>query len=353
MLGRLTGGIATSLLFSVFEAWMIKEHFTNGYSGAGIVHLRMCEGGATGDLLSSTFTKAYFFNSIVAITAGLVGGFAADNYGPVAPFDVSLAMLVCGTIAIFFLWTENYGDAETENSSVGLGSGIKAVFGDSKLLLCGLVQSFFEGSMYTFVFMWTPALEEQAGLEQMPSIPHGMIFAIFMVSCMIGSMLVKEFDNRKITSSVYMPYTLAVASISILPAMFNQGFWPQLVGFSAFELCVGIYFPTWGNLRGSIVPENLRATVMNLYRVPLNLIVVLVLLNIGAMSTGAVFALCFVFLMLAAVSMHMLVPHLPKPSLMESNKEEVPASQDEEDPKPLLEQVLVETGLMEDKDVEV
>ena len=306
-----------------------------------------------GDLLSGTFTKQWFFNSIVAILAGLLGGVAADNYGPVAPFDLSLALLVCGTIAVYTLWTENYGDAETENSSVGLSDGVKAVFSDSKLLLTGLVQSFFESSMYTFVFMWTPALEESARLAvpAMQSIPHGMIFAIFMVSCMIGSMLVKEFDNRNLSASQYMPYTFAVASLSILPGVLGLGFWMQMVGFSAFELCVGIYFPTWGALRGSIIPENLRATVMNIYRVPLNLIVVLVLVNIGKMSTSAVFSLCFFFLMLAAGAMHMLVAQLPKPSLIESNAP--PSSADAEEPKPLLEQVLVDAGLVEDKDVEV
>ena len=30
MFGRLLGGIATSLLFSVFEAWMVSEHFSRG-----------------------------------------------------------------------------------------------------------------------------------------------------------------------------------------------------------------------------------------------------------------------------------------------------------------------------------
>ena len=38
------------------------------------------------------------------------------------------------------------------------------------------MQSLFEGSMYTFVFLWTPALSP-AGEH----LPHGMIFACFMV----------------------------------------------------------------------------------------------------------------------------------------------------------------------------
>ena len=39
------------------------------------------------------------------------------------------------------------------------------------------MQSLFEGSMYTFVFLWTPALSPNG-----EHLPHGMIFACFMVS---------------------------------------------------------------------------------------------------------------------------------------------------------------------------
>ncbi len=34
MLGRVLGGIATSLLFSAFESWLVAEHFKRGFSGA-------------------------------------------------------------------------------------------------------------------------------------------------------------------------------------------------------------------------------------------------------------------------------------------------------------------------------
>jgi len=33
MFGRITGGIATDLLFSCFECWMVSEHFSRGFSG--------------------------------------------------------------------------------------------------------------------------------------------------------------------------------------------------------------------------------------------------------------------------------------------------------------------------------
>lgn len=45
---------------------------------------------------------------------------------------------------------------------------------DRKVLILGIVQSLYEASMYTFVFMWTPALQE--GPEKI-ELPFGVIFA--------------------------------------------------------------------------------------------------------------------------------------------------------------------------------
>jgi len=36
MIGRIFGGIATSLLFSAFESWLVAEHFKLGFSGKSI-----------------------------------------------------------------------------------------------------------------------------------------------------------------------------------------------------------------------------------------------------------------------------------------------------------------------------
>ena len=65
------------------------------------------------------------------------------------------------------------------------------VVADYKILCLGLIQSLFEGSMYTFVLEWTPALtpaeldpakvESATSGTERATIPHGYIFAAFMV----------------------------------------------------------------------------------------------------------------------------------------------------------------------------
>merc|ERR1719161_407579 len=60
----------------------------------------------------------------------------------------------------------------------------------------------------------------------------------------------------------------------------------NLWAFVAFELCVGIYFPCICTLKSESVPESHRATIYNIFRAPMNGIVVSVLLaNPDLMST--------------------------------------------------------------------
>ena len=99
LLGRVLAGIATSLLFSAFEAWMVSEHRARGFAPAW---------------LSQTFAYATLGNGLVAIGAALAASSVADAFGFVAPFMAALALLVvCGT-AVVVGWGENYGDSRIE-----------------------------------------------------------------------------------------------------------------------------------------------------------------------------------------------------------------------------------------------
>uniref|UniRef100_A0A7S4DF87 Molybdate-anion transporter n=1 Tax=Lotharella globosa TaxID=91324 RepID=A0A7S4DF87_9EUKA len=293
MLGRLLGGVATSLLFSVFEAWMVSEHFSRNFDPS---------------LLGGTFSLAYFGNSIVAITAGLVGGFAADNFGLVAPFDCSAAMLILGTFVVSTTWNENYGNA-SKPFVEQLQKGFSVVINQKEVAVAGAAQSMFEGAMYTFVFMWTPAMGSAAKAAGLGEIPHGYIFAIFMVSCMIGSCLFKylssSFDPKMLLTGV-----IIVAALGLAPAAVGgMGFVPLFAGFCLFEGSVGFYWPLIGEIRSAVIPEETRSTVMNFFRVPLNLIVVVVLYHIGDLSQVFVFRFCVCLLCMATYLATVL--HIP------------------------------------------
>ncbi|KAG0583783.1 hypothetical protein M758_3G162500 [Ceratodon purpureus] len=299
MLGRVLGGIATSLLFSSFESWLVAEHFKRGFEA---------------QWLSLTFSKAIFLgNGLIAIIAGLVANTLAGtfNFGPVSPFDAAVCVLAVGMAIILMTWAENYGD-QTEGKSIidQFTKAASAIAADEKIALLGAIQSLFEGSMYTFVFLWTPALSPN---DQM--IPFGFIFATFMLASMLGSSLASRLMSRSnLRVESYMQVVFAVASGSLCLPVIIQFFLPDersdsitpggrlnLLGFCIFEMCVGIFWPSIMKMRSQYIPEDSRSTIMNFFRIPLNIFVCVVLYNVSAFPISVMFGMCAIFLAMAGV----------------------------------------------------
>ena len=288
MLGRFLSGVSTSLLFSVFESWMVCEHYKQGFDGA---------------LLGDTFAYATFGNGLVAVVAGLVANSAAETYGYVAPFVVAIMPLLVVALVIFFTWSENYGSQQTNVSMTSsLSKGFKLIISDSRIAALGMGQSCFEGAMYTFVFMWTPALktiEESVAEGEGKVLPQstaqylGLIFAVFMVCVMVGSSFFKLFSGTK--ENLYkIPLVMhAVAFLSMgITALFIDNKPVVYMMFLIFEATVGVFYPSYGVIKSEKIPEEIRSSVMNIFRIPLNAFVVVLLLKIKYLSPQMVFTVC-------------------------------------------------------------
>lgn len=300
MVGRLLGGIATALLFSVFESWVVCENARRNFPS---------------ETLSVIFSQAHFCNAIVAIIAGLAAQAVSDVFpltggpvlfygGDIAPFDLAMLVLVVAGLTIAKFWNENYSiQTRQESWRANVAKALSLMGQQKQLLVVGLVQSLFEGSMYCFVFMWTPMLS-----EAFSNPPIGLIFATFMVACMIGS---QGFGLQvRLRPSIkprhVLPVVFALSSVSFACiAVGIGGTIGMYVSYMVFEICVGIYFPAIALLKSEIVPEAYRATIYNLFRVPLNIIVLAMLLTglspRDTFTAGAVL-LCVAFLLQSCAS---------------------------------------------------
>jgi len=319
--GRVLGGISTSILYSAFETWLI--------SSANSLALPQAD-------LSSVMGRATLVNGFVATAAGVISNQLVASTGSFStPFVASGCVLVLAWIVIKGTWTENYGGGGgTTQASVDplqlrrLWQAFKIVRNDPHLLVIGLTQTCFEGSMYLFVFNWVPALQEAS--HDPSSLPLGYIFSSYMVAMMLGSLLytsiVAYFTpadpeahdiaidapltlHAKLSSLVCATSALALA-VSVRSTDEHVRFW----AFCVFEACVGLYYPVQGMLRGSLISNEHRATLSSLFRVPLNIFVVVALLT-GVSSarylvlTTSAFMLVLSSLMTAAL----LVDHVSRP----------------------------------------
>merc|ERR1719247_3537565 len=88
---------------------------------------------------------------------------------------------------------------------------------------------------------------------------------------------------------------LSIAAFGLLVFIGTQSFlMTSFAAFMIFEFCVGLYFPSIGALKSEVVPEHIRATMYNIYRVPLNAVVVGLLLS--HISMVQCFMLCALLL---------------------------------------------------------
>ena len=252
--GRVAGGVGTSLLFSAPEAWLVGEHARRGLPGS---------------TLGATFGWAFFGDSIVAISAGLLAQTVASRFGPSAPFLLSVPFLAAGAALVALTWRENTAagggggggrGAKPKASERAIGEAWDVVRNDKRMLLLGAMQSLFEGAMYIFVLQWPPAL---IGAIRGGAVPFGKVFSCLMACCMIGSSLFSALSRRLAveTSAVAMfgAATAAMALATVAPTSL-----PALIAaFFVFEVCVGLYFPSIGTLRskyatGAPTPERAR-----------------------------------------------------------------------------------------------
>jgi hypothetical protein len=350
MLGRILGGAATSILFSVFEAWIVSEAGRNRLGSAA---------------LARTLSLAQLGNSALAVAAGVVAQAAADalplsrvanggadgwmgalrfSYGGYCtPFDLSAALLALCAVAAARLWRENFGESRRRRESVldaatwrrALGD----VAGDAKVALCGIVSACFESAMYAFVFWWTPTLKALWRPEASESAaasepPYGTIFATFMVCCMGGSVVFGWTASGRATSGALrrcgaraewtMAAVVALAAAALAVPAFatsdvGQTPAPTFDAFLVFEACVGFYFPAMGTMKARIVRDASRAAVYNIFRVPLNLIVVVVLLSSIQGRTHR-FTVCAGLLAVAAASQVALACVVAHESLAAADK---------------------------------
>ena len=76
----------------------------------------------------------------------------------------------------------------------------------------------------------------------------------------------------------------------------DQSLKVSLAAFLILEFCIGVYFPSIGIQKSGIVPEAVRGNMYNIYRIPLNGVVVVLLL--ADMSMVSCFRLCGLLLLL-------------------------------------------------------
>merc|ERR1719359_1499737 len=108
-------------------------------------------------------------------------------------------------------------------------------------------------------------------------------------------------DVMKPSIRLIATFGLAIVAFALLAFIGSHSFlMTSFAAFMIFEFCVGLYFPSIGVLKSDLVPERVRGTMYNIYRVPLNAVVVGLLLS--HISMVQCFMLCAALVAVALLS---------------------------------------------------
>ena len=329
-LGRFLGGAATSVLFSCFESWLVAEHRRRGLPPAELQQL---------------LSRQYFLNGLAGCSMGVLAQFVVDAVplqpvaeaiaGPVSgllyyggetlSFDLSAVCLLVASMLVCVLWSENIWvgakpTGDDSSSQWRIAEALRRMRSDGLLLTIMVVSAMTESAMYAFVIEWTPALT--VGVN---GPPHGLVFSCFMIAYMMGSIVFGLLSPRVSTSHLLIGFlSLSLCAVGGTWFLFHIGYatTPGGVFFvflllACFEAGLGGYMAAIATLKATYVPDDLRATVYNLFRVPLNLIVVLI--NVISLSSEFTFLACTCLIsvaLLGAISISSRVAAAEPPASM-------------------------------------
>jgi hypothetical protein len=146
----------------------------------------------------------------------------------------------------------------------------------------------------------------------------GLIFAVFMVCVMVGSSVFKVLSAQKENlykiplllhgvaflamgsvalflenkTVVYASFLIFEAILFLFPLPLFPLHLSSSLSLTPQQATVGLFYPAYGVIKSEKIPEDIRSAVMNIFRIPLNAFVVLLLLKIKFLSSKEVFLIC-------------------------------------------------------------
>lgn len=270
-LSQIITGIGAGLINTTFEAWVVYEAGKD-FGTYTIERDRF---------LKKLFRTANILDAIMSILISAICAIIYSIFGLYAPLWISIAFSVFGSIAIAALWDENKPMAGSKVSALSQFSSACQELKKREVLCVGLIESIVMAVLNIFLFSWTPILKE--------STPGGINVG-FIFTCMVLTMILGTKVYEVIILHLGCDYyasigaSLFLEGFLFLVVFFADNFRTRLLCLSAINGIQGFYNPLNSIIKSKILVEKYRALLMNIFRIPLNLYVIVVLVTLRYMN---------------------------------------------------------------------
>jgi len=272
-LAQIVTGFGSGLINTTFEAWVVSESDREfmGYSKEAERFRR------------KLFVKANLYDEIISILILIICAVVYSYLGIYAPFVISFTFSLLSLLVIAKNWKENaLSKSETIMAQM---KGALREFKKGEVLGIGLIEGIVMACLNMFLFSWTPILKQSTSGGMNP----GFIFTSMVLTMIVGTKICKL-----LIVYLYCDYLISITGCLFLQGIFliltyyKDSFLERLIFLCAFDGLIGFYNPVNSVLKSKILVEKYRALLMNLFRVPLNIYVIIVLLTIRYINSFTV-----------------------------------------------------------------
>ena len=284
-LAQVVTGFGAGLISTTFEAWVVSES-EKDFEG----YKKEAE-----RFRKNLFVKSNVYDAVVSIITSIVCAFIYSYFGIYAPFWISIFLSFAASIVIAVLWDENELQLKkSEDTKEQLKNAMKE-FNKMEVLCIGLIEGIAMACLNIYLFSWTPILKQ--------STPGGMNVG-FIFTSMVLTMIVGTKSYEVLIVNLHFDYYMSIAGCLFFQGLllflvyYVDSFLARMIFLALFNGLTGFYNPLNSIVKSNILVEKYRALLMNLFRVPLNTYVIIVLLTLRYMNsfTVALIAgtMCFV-----------------------------------------------------------
>ena len=272
-LAQIVTGFGSGLINTTFEAWVVSESDREfmGYCKEAERFRR------------KLFVKANLYDEIISILILIICAVVYSYLGIYAPFVISFTFSLLSLLVIAKNWKENaLSKSETIMAQM---KGAFREFKKGEVLGIGLIEGIVMACLNMFLFSWTPILKQSTSGGMNP----GFIFTSMVLTMIVGTKICKL-----LIVYLYCDYCISITTclffqgIFLILTYYKDSFLERSIFLCAFDGLIGFYNPVNSVLKSKILVEKYRALLMNLFRVPLNIYVIIVLLTIRYINSFTV-----------------------------------------------------------------
>ena len=265
-LAQVITGFGSNLMYTTFEAWVVSESEKEFKNAQKDVLFR-----------EKLFKKTNILDAVANIFFSGICATLYTGFGIYAPFWISIILSIISFFTINILWEDNKPLSESNQStSIQIKEALHEI-SNIKVLCIGLIEGITLSIFNIFLFSWAPILKQSIEGE----IRIGLIF-IYMVLIMILGVKLYEIFIIYFDFDYYLSITacLFVQGTLFYITYIDDRFFSRFFYLTLFLGFTGFYNPLNSIVKSNILIDKYRALLMNLYRIPLNIYIIIIVLTI-------------------------------------------------------------------------